>query len=573
MIRNSIVFLAFFIGYHPFAAWGQDAITFDCYNIDSISWILPLTGCSMAEIDSFRIYTRTEPGADFQVLFSGSDPAVRGFKNESLKSDDALILQYFLHCPDEPILQSDTLSLADMRDAVQLDSVRVLANGNVRLQWKEKPISGIRYVVNTAVGGSSNVLATDLSQNTFTDTRGRADENIEYYSISAALGCGYTFPEPDSFYHTSLLTSSISECGGQMHFDFTPFSYWKSSTTEAILFVIRNGEPIDSVELTAGQTSFLYSDLHNQSTYTFYVRESGADPGQSAFSNPVTVHTNFYEPIRWIVIDDLSFDDNNEATISWSTNEHTPEALFALHTGMDSTGISKADLISHTQDYHYGYSLSSQTGSSEYAISLQDSCGNLIVSRAKAPLFTQGQLSANNSVSIQWSDIADDEWIINTFDIYYLKDGSYTLLGTVAGSDHGFEYDFGDNQSQDSLCYYVVANGEVHFQEIDSTAPLQIRSNRVCLYGETVVELPNAFHPNSSQYKPIIVPNTNLTSYFFRVFDRYGNLVFESRNPQEGWDGTYQGQQGFAEVFVAQVKFTTVNGEKYDKSGSVLLFH
>src|SRR5690606_6803385 len=122
--------------------------------------------------------------------------------------------------------QSDTLSLADMRDAVQLDSVRVLANGNVRLQWKEKPISGIRYVVNTAVGGSSNVLATDLSQNTFTDTRGRADENIEYYSISAALGCGYTFPEPDSFYHTSLLTSSISECGGQMQFDFTPFSYW-----------------------------------------------------------------------------------------------------------------------------------------------------------------------------------------------------------------------------------------------------------------------------------------------------------------------------------------------------------
>ena len=142
----------------------------------------------------------------------------------------------------------------------------------------------------------------------------------------------------------------------------------------------------------------------------------------------------------------------------------------------------------------------------------------------------------------------------------------------MAGTTFDFQHGFDENNPVDSLCYYVVARGEVVFDDIDSTAELSIRSNTVCLYGETVVQLPNAYRPGQAPYRPIIVPQSNIVTYAFRVFDRYGNLIFETNNPGDGWNGQYQGKDGFMDVYVVQVEMTSTHGDKIEKSGSLLLF-
>ena len=559
--------------WQPLAGKAQNGINFQCYNLDSISWNLSVDGCSDPQIDSFQILTQTDLNTEFTILFTSTNPAVRGYKNESLKSDHSVQVRYYIRCPDVQIVPSDTLSLSSLREAVVLDSVRVLANGDVQLHWKEKPIAGVRYVVNAAVGGSSQVLATNLQNTSFTDARGLATRNIEYYSISAALDCGYTFPEPDSFYHTSLLHLKTTECSGEILFDFIPFSYWRDETASSTLFVLRNGQMSDSTDIPTGEKSFSYQNVENNNTYTFYIRESGSED-QVAYSNPVTINTDFYPPIRWIVTDDLSFAENNQVSISWSTNQHHPGYLFHLHENSDTSSIPASGLISLPGSFRYDYKLSDlPSAGSEYRISLQDSCGNLVESIMKNPLLTQGQLTSDNQLNIQWTDVADNEWKVDSYEIYYKSDGSYTLLSTVPGSTFGYSHSFGSGISVDSICYYVVATGEVHYQEVDSTGPLNLRSNTVCLFSETTVVLPNAFHVNASPYKPIVVPNTNLTSYVFRIFDRYGNLVFETQNPEAGWDGKYQGKSGFMDVFVAQVEIVNTQGDSISKSGSLLLFH
>src|SRR5690606_27259109 len=364
--------------------------------------------------------------------------SVHGYKNESLKTDDAIQVRYYLQCPDFQTADSDTLSLSSLREAVELDSVRVLANGDVRLTWKEKPLAGVRYVVNAAVGGSSQVLATNLTTTTYTDTRGLATHDIEYYSVSATLQCGYTFPEPDSFYHTSYLSLQTTKCGGEIMFDFIPFSYWKDLTTTSTLFVLRNGQPVDSVVIPPYEKSFSYEKIENNQTYTFYVRETGAG-NQAAFSNPITIRTDFFSPIQWIVMDDLSFDENNEARISWSTNQHNPGYLFQLHQDPDASSIPSSDLASLPGDYRYGYGLPDvPSGASGFSVSLLDSCGNSVESIPKFPLLTQGQLTSNNQLNIQWNDIADDEWTVDSYEIYYKTGGNYSLLSTEMGSSFSF---------------------------------------------------------------------------------------------------------------------------------------
>lgn len=60
----------------------------------------------------------------------------------------------------------------------------------------------------------------------------------------------------------------------------------------------------------------------------------------------------------------------------------------------------------------------------------------------------------------------------------------------------------------------------------------------------TRVFVPTAFTPSVSSgtndvFKPYV---DELERYEFRIFDRWGNMVFETKNPDEGWDGTYRGK-------------------------------
>ena len=187
-------------------------------------------------------------------------------------------------------------------------------------------------------------------------------------------------------------------------------------------------------------------------------------------------------------------------------------------------------------------------------------------------MLTQGQLDGGTILNVEWIDVGDEEWSVDEYIVYQLSNGSSSLLGSLDGSTTNFQYSYDENNPIDSVCYYIVARGTIYYSDADTTADFSIQSNTVCLYGETVVQLPNAYRSGQNPYRPIIVPPNNITSYSFRVFDRYGGLVFETNNPNEGWNGQYQGEEGFMSVYAVQVELTTSQGEQIQKSGSLLLF-
>lgn len=62
----------------------------------------------------------------------------------------------------------------------------------------------------------------------------------------------------------------------------------------------------------------------------------------------------------------------------------------------------------------------------------------------------------------------------------------------------------------------------------------------------SVLAFPNAFNPNSSieiNRKFKVIGNINaLESYLLQIYNRWGQLIFETKNPDEGWDGTQKGK-------------------------------
>ena len=87
------------------------------------------------------------------------------------------------------------------------------------------------------------------------------------------------------------------------------------------------------------------------------------------------------------------------------------------------------------------------------------------------------------------------------------------------------------------------------------------------------VFVPNTFTPNNDGLNDkLFVRGGGIRELeFFRVFDRWGNLVFETHNIGEGWDGTIAGKSADIATYVYVLKAVCSSGSIVDMSGNVTL--
>jgi gliding motility-associated-like protein len=89
------------------------------------------------------------------------------------------------------------------------------------------------------------------------------------------------------------------------------------------------------------------------------------------------------------------------------------------------------------------------------------------------------------------------------------------------------------------------------------------RSNYVEQYAPEAVFVPNAFTPNSDGTNDTFhVNGENLQDFKMLVYDRWGQVIFETTNPNEGWDGTYNGKPEQNGTYVYQVTAKNLGGKK-----------
>ncbi len=54
-------------------------------------------------------------------------------------------------------------------------------------------------------------------------------------------------------------------------------------------------------------------------------------------------------------------------------------------------------------------------------------------------------------------------------------------------------------------------------------------------------------------------------------FNRYGQTIFSTEDPSEGWDGTYKGNDAPCNMYVYYLKMKTPEGDFVERRGKVLL--
>ncbi len=99
------------------------------------------------------------------------------------------------------------------------------------------------------------------------------------------------------------------------------------------------------------------------------------------------------------------------------------------------------------------------------------------------------------------------------------------------------------------------------------------------------VQVPNAFTPSSTGgngglYDPLsfdnhvffpVVAGVTEEEYLLSIYNRWGELIFETDELSRGWDGYYRGKICQQDVYVWKMKGQYVNGTKFSKVGDVTL--
>ncbi|MBA3705494.1 MAG: gliding motility-associated C-terminal domain-containing protein, partial [Bacteroidetes bacterium] len=111
---------------------------------------------------------------------------------------------------------------------------------------------------------------------------------------------------------------------------------------------------------------------------------------------------------------------------------------------------------------------------------------------------------------------------------------------------------------------------------IDSTGCT--RSATVTIYvisigcEEADVFVPNTFTPNGDGHNDILYVRSNsLTHLYFAVYNRWGQMVFETTDINIGWDGIYKGMKADPAVFAWYLRGECYNKEKFKTQGNVTL--
>jgi gliding motility-associated-like protein len=97
----------------------------------------------------------------------------------------------------------------------------------------------------------------------------------------------------------------------------------------------------------------------------------------------------------------------------------------------------------------------------------------------------------------------------------------------------------------------------------------------VIIYDEFLVYAPNAFTPTGDGINDVFIPivsGHDILSYELMIFNRWGEMIFQTDVSSKGWDGSHKAQPAKEDVYVWKLKVKRLSdGKKFEFTGHVTL--
>jgi gliding motility-associated-like protein len=102
----------------------------------------------------------------------------------------------------------------------------------------------------------------------------------------------------------------------------------------------------------------------------------------------------------------------------------------------------------------------------------------------------------------------------------------------------------------------------------------QISNSRTVPAGESKEQYPNVFTPDGDEVNDIFLPIFDCTTpqnYHLKIYNRWGQLIFETTNPKEGWNGNIDSTPAPVDVYGWHLSYIQNGSVGVNRKGEVNL--
>lgn len=164
--------------------------------------------------------------------------------------------------------------------------------------------------------------------------------------------------------------------------------------------------------------------------------------------------------------------------------------------------------------------------------------------------------------------------------LLYLTDPTAVFTNNTVGAT-SYAWDFGDNTTS------TVTNPTHTYDEVAATYTItltatsaagcvDVTSQTIQIKDELLFFVPNTFTPDGDQhnntFQPVFTSGFDPQNFTMYIYNRWGEIIFESHNVEVGWDGTYKGQIVKEGIYQWTMEVKDPGSDnKYDFQGHIFL--
>jgi trimeric autotransporter adhesin len=151
-----------------------------------------------------------------------------------------------------------------------------------------------------------------------------------------------------------------------------------------------------------------------------------------------------------------------------------------------------------------------------------------------------------------------------------ISDPTFTFINTSVNATT-YSWEFGDGTGSTlihpSHTYPALpGNYTVVLYADNAGGCIDSAKINVSIKDELIFHVPNAFTPDGDEFnntfKPVFYSGYDPYSYTLTMYDRWGEILFESHDVELGWDGTYNNELAKEGIYTWTIKFKDIDNDK-----------
>ena len=465
-----------------------------------------------------------------------------------------------------------------------LDSVSVnYATGKTRLSWQPSSSGNVvSYIIYHESGAYYPVDTVSTTWWIDSDPARDPSNKSQRYTVAALDSCDKGSVQTDNQATIHVTYQSLDPCTQSCEISWTEYVNMKGGVEEyEIYYAVDDGALRHAGTVPASTQSYKLENLIPTKNYNIIVKAVNRTNGISASSSICKFTFQIEDAENVVSIRNTTVTNNEHITISATLNGdiHPFTELLLYRSEKDFVNRKLIAKVPYNKQVEYVYvdkNVNVQKYEYYYNIELTNDCGAVVAaSNEMHNILLQGRADRDLYRNyVEWAEFGDWENGVFNYGLYrkLQTEPLAKLLSENTPSDLLLYWDIevADLYTLGSdFSYYVEAISNPDNDGNSDTS----RSNTLVLKQMQKTFIPNAFRPDGT-YNTVFKPvnsYVDITTYVFAIYSRNGQLIFQTTDPNEGWDGTFEGKPAPLGVYVYYVTYVFPNGEFYKRPGTVTL--